>query len=171
MSDELPQFRYHPDPVTMGSVVESAEVCERCGQARGFVYAGPVYAVEEVEFLCPWCIADGSAADQFDADFTTTDGAPSDVPAAVLEEIVHRTPGFAGWQQERWMFHCADGAEFLGRVGWEEVSALPGAVESLRSDGGLDDAAMRNLSAAGDLTGYLFRCGHCGLGLAYADYT
>lgn len=96
MTDVLPQFPYHPDPVATGSVVESLEVCERCGKARGFVYAVPVYAVEDVEFLCPWCIADGSAADQFDADFTTADGAPSDVPAAVLDEIVRRTPGFAG---------------------------------------------------------------------------
>lgn len=169
MSDVLPQFPYHPDPVATGSVVASAEVCQRCGKARGLRYVGPVYAVEEVEFLCPWCIADGSAADHFDADFTTADGAPSDVPAAVLDEIVRRTPGFAGWQQERWMFHCADGAEFLGRAGWDDVSALPGAVESLRLDEGLDDATMRDLSADGDLTAYLFRCRLCGLGLAYWD--
>lgn len=168
MSDRLPTFPYHPDPVGTGSVVASDEVCERCGEARGFVYAGPTYAVEEIEFLCPWCIADGSAAREFDAEFTTTDGAPGDVAPAVLDEVLHRSPGFAGWQQERWMFHCADAAEFLGRAGWDEITATPGAVESLTVEGWREEE-LRFMRADGDLTGYLFRCRRCGTGLAYAD--
>ena len=168
MSDDLPTFRYHPDTVSTGSIVESKEVCERCGAAGGFVYSGPTYAVDEIEFLCPWCIADGSAAQEFEAEFTTTDGAPGDVPGAVLDAVVHRTPGFAGWQQERWMFHCAEAAEFLGRAGWQEVTAAPGAVESLLSEGWQEEV-LHYMSVDGDLTGYLFRCRHCSLGLAYAD--
>ncbi|MEV0291813.1 CbrC family protein [Kribbella sp. NPDC050820] len=170
MNVGLPVFRYHPDPVATGSVAQSAEVCGRCGAARGFVYVGPTYAVEEVEFLCPWCIADGSASKHFDAVFTTTDGAPGDVPADVLDDVARRTPGFAGWQQERWMFHCADAAEFHGRAGWEQVRATPGAVDSLLVEGWREDV-LPHLSADGDLTAYLFRCRHCGQGLAYADST
>lgn len=46
-------------------------VCQGCGKARGFVYVGPVYSVEELnDALCPWCIADGSAAEAFGASFT-----------------------------------------------------------------------------------------------------
>jgi uncharacterized protein len=168
MTDRLPAFRFHPDPLTTGSVVQSTETCERCGEARGFVYAGPTYAVDEIEFLCPWCIADGSAAQEFDAEFTTVDGAPSDVPMPVLDEVVRRTPGFSGWQQERWLFHCSDAAEFLGRAGWQEVESLPGAVDSLMAEGWPEDQ-LRYLSSDGDLTGYLFRCRHCGKGLVYAD--
>ena len=168
MEDALPDFRFHPDPLRTGSIVKSTEACERCGEARGYVYAGPVYAVDEIEFLCPWCIADGSAADEFDAEFTTVDGAPSDVSAQILEEVLRRTPGFSGWQQERRLFHCADPGEFLGRAGWNEVDALPGAVDSLVADGWPTNQ-LGNLSADGDLTGYLFRCRHCGVGLAYAD--
>ena len=129
---------------------------------------GSVYSVAEVEFLCPWCIADGTAAQEFEADFTTVDGAPGDVPKPVLDEVVRRTPGFRGWQQERWLFHCDDAAEFLGRAGWAEVDALPGAVDSLRAEGWSAEH-LPYLSAEGDLTGYLFRCRHCGIGLAYAD--
>lgn len=168
MTESLPAFRFHPDPLGTGSVVRSEETCDRCGQARGFVYSGPTYAIAEVEFLCPWCIADGTAAQQFEADFTTVDGAPGDVPKPVLDEVVHRTPGFGGWQQERWMFHCADAAQYLGRAGWQEVEAVPGAVESLMAEGWTTDV-LRHLRVDGDLTGHLFRCLHCGTGLAYAD--
>src|SRR5215475_2947697 len=69
--DRLPQFRYHPDPVSTGSVVAEPVECVCCGERRSHVYAGPVYAVDElVRELCPWCIASGRAATMFDAQFT-----------------------------------------------------------------------------------------------------
>ena len=139
MSDALPEFPYHPDPVATGSVEASEATCRSCGCARGFVYTGPVYAVEAVvESLCPWCIADGSAAEKFDAEFTDVGAdAPDDVPADVIETIARRTPGFEGRQQEHWLYHCGDGAAFLG--------------------------------TSEDGTAYRFRCRHCGVELVYAE--
>jgi uncharacterized protein CbrC (UPF0167 family) len=139
MTEPLPEFPYHPDPVATGSVEASDATCRSCGRARGFIYAGPVYAVEElVEALCPWCIADGSAAEEFDAEFTDVGvNAPDDVPADVIETIARRTPGFEGWQQERWLYHCGDGAAFLGTI----------------ADG----------------TAFRFLCRHCGVELVYAE--
>src|SRR5437867_876141 len=65
---EFPEFPYHPDPRATGSVVVSDTSCVACGQSRGFVYAGPVYSQDElIDSLCPWCIADGSAAEKYDA--------------------------------------------------------------------------------------------------------
>src|SRR4051812_34567039 len=143
MPEPLPVFRYHPDPVSTGSVEESATPCRRCERARGWIYTGPVFAIEELDDeLCPWCIDDGSAAATFDADFTDVGwGVPNDVPPEVIDEVAKRTPGFSGWQQEHWLYHCADAAAFLG--------------QSLESD---DEA-----------TAYLFRCLHCGTDLAYSD--
>jgi len=131
------------------------------------VYSGPICAVEEIEILCPWCIADGSAAHELEAEFTTTDGAPDGVPDVVHDEIVKRTPGFAGWQQERWLFHCSDGAEYLERVGYQDVVGLAG-IELIEADGWSRDA-LPDMSPEGDLTGYLFQCRHCRAHLAYAD--
>ena len=64
----------------------------------------------------PWCIADGSAALRLQVEFTDVrnDDVPDDVPGRVLDEIAERTPGFSGHQQEHWLYHCADGAAFIG---------------------------------------------------------
>ena len=171
-AEPLPTYRYHPDPIATGSIEPSDGECEACGRSRGFVYAGPVYAEDELEdAFCPWCIADGSAAAAFDAIFTDDWGAPPDVPAAVVEEITRRTPGFSGWQQERWLYHCGDGCAFLGPVGGAELERYPDAVEMLRQEevgDGLADYLMA-LSKDGSPTAYLFRCLHCGRHTGYSD--
>lgn len=166
---QLPEFRYHPDPEATGSVAACAEACLRCGQARGFIYTGPVHATEELDrCLCPWCIADGSAAEQFDAEFTDVGwGVPPEVPDAVLQEVATRTPGFSGWQQEHWLYHCGDAAAFLGRVGWTGLQPHPDAIESLQQEQSAD--ALMALDVDGAATAYLFRCRHCGRHIAYAD--
>ena len=147
---------------------------------RGYVYIGPVYAIEKLrEELCPWCIADGSAAAKFDAEFTDVGvGVPDDVPAEVVEHVARRTPGFSGWQQEQWLYHCGDGAAFLGVVGREELDPFPEALEDLRGDhdgSGWTAAEVEDYLSALDKDGqpraYLFRCRHCGRHLAYSDFS
>jgi hypothetical protein len=138
----FPEFPYHPDPRQTGSVVPSAARCGVCGNAFGLIYAGPVFAThdEPTGALCPWCIADGTAAAHLDVEFTDVGAdVPDDVPGRVLDEIAERTPGFTGHQQEQWLYHCGDGAAFVGTT-----------------------------EAAGE-TAYRFRCRHCGIGLAYTD--
>src|SRR5580698_1256897 len=43
MSEKLPSFRYHPDPLATGAVKPSDVVCSCCQRNRGFIYTGPVY--------------------------------------------------------------------------------------------------------------------------------
>jgi uncharacterized protein len=138
----FPEFPYHPDPLKTGSIVPSELPCSLCGHRYGFVYTGPVFADDDFVDgpLCPWCIADGSAALRMRIEFTDVgDDVPDEVPGRVLDEIAERTPGFNGWQQEHWLYHCGDGAAFMGTS-----------------------------EAAGE-TAYRFRCRHCGTGLAYTD--
>ena len=48
MSPEpLPIFKYHPDPLKTGSIKPSSAECACCGTSRGYIYAGPVYTIEE----------------------------------------------------------------------------------------------------------------------------
>ncbi|MDX2060828.1 MAG: CbrC family protein [Gemmatimonadales bacterium] len=176
----LPRFTYHPDPIGTGSVVASAATCRACQQARGYVYAGAPYAKEELEgAICPWCIADGTAAARFDAEFVDADGVGDyggwdRVPESVVEEISKRTPGFMGWQQERWWTHCGDAAEYLGRAGRRELAARwSGAIDLLRVDSGYEgeewEKYLAALDAEGSPTAYVFRCRHCGALGGYSD--
>ena len=175
---DLPAFRYHPDPVATGSVVPSDAVCECCEQARGVVYTGPVYGPGDVASLCPWCIASGEAHERFDATFN--DGTDlHDVPHQVRAEIEERTPGFTGWQQERWLSHHGDACAFLGPAGHSELEAYASAdlVRSLQDDLGWPDDAFADYygdlgtdGATSTATAYVFRCLHCGTLLGYSDF-
>ncbi|AJE41009.1 CbrC family protein [Streptomyces nodosus] len=164
---ELPSFPYHPDPMATGSVVAGDTECLCCGQRRGYVYVGPVYAAADVRAeLCPWCIADGCAAERFEAQFTEVTG---EAPTSVIRTVEQRTPGFSGWQQERWLTHCGDAAAYLGRVGTEELARYPEAAQNLRAT--LGETFFASLDADGQPTAYLFRCRVCAGHLAYADFT
>ena len=180
MSEPPPVFVYHPDPVRTGSVEVSDEVCIVCGQARGYIYVGPVYAAEDLDSqICPWCIADGSAYEKFGASFTDEEciggnGLWDEVPETVVEVVASRTPGFSGWQQEQWWTHCGDAAVFIGIVGYEEL-ALYGeqALTAIAKESGFAgedlDIYMQALSKKGSPTAYLFQCRHCGACGGYSD--
>lgn len=102
------------------------------GADAGSSTAGPVCALDELDdALCPWCIADGTAADRFDASLADVGfGVPAEVPQGVLEEISRRTPS-SSWQQDLWRYQCSDGCEFLG-VSGARNSALRGRSGPLR---------------------------------------
>src|SRR6202035_4730909 len=99
---DLPTFRYHPDPLASDSIERSDAICACCNQPRGYIYTGPTYCEDEIEdALCPWCIADGSAAKKFDASFTDPAGFPDETAKEIVDEIAYRTPGFNAWQSEK----------------------------------------------------------------------
>ena len=59
----LPHFIYHPDPLATGSFVEGeAKLCPSCGKESNVYYALIPYSIEDIEYLCPFCIANGQAA-------------------------------------------------------------------------------------------------------------
>jgi hypothetical protein len=176
----LPQFRYHPDPEASGVVEASDASCTACGRARGFIYSGPVYGQDDLnDSLCPWCIADQTAAERFDVEFTAVGSdIPADVPRSVIEELTQRTPGFYAWQEPRWLYHCADAAAFVGYAGTVELEQHPEALAMVRQEYtelGMapDDVAeyVASLDKDGEPTAYLFRCLHCGTHLAYSDFS
>ncbi|MBV9470472.1 MAG: CbrC family protein, partial [Abitibacteriaceae bacterium] len=150
--------------------------CACCRQVRGYIYTGPVYATAELdESLCPWCLADGTAHEKFAASFVDEGGVGGydqwdAVPAEVVAEVAHRTPGFTGWQQEQWWTHCGDAAEFLGVAGYaelqeygEEAVAFIRAAFSEESDlqGQELDDAFQEFDRDHGPTAYVFRCRHC----------
>jgi uncharacterized protein CbrC (UPF0167 family) len=178
-SSPLPEFPYHPDPLATGAVAPSPDdtPCACCTRVRGYVYTGPVYAAADLTGrLCPWCIADGGAADRFDAHFTSGTALGDDVPQEIFTAVDRRTPGFQAWQEPAWFFHCGDGAAFLGAAGAADLAPYPAALQVLcretASWGLPPDQAERHLAALdrdGSPTAYLFRCRVCAAYLAYSD--
>ncbi|MFJ8650115.1 CbrC family protein [Streptomyces sp. NPDC093546] len=175
MNVGLPSFRYHPDPVTSGSIRASAQRCVCCERATGWIYTATFYTAKEVGGrFCPWCIADGSAAERFAGEFTDSYGLDG-VGEDVVHEVTRRTPGFSAWQDPRWLVHCGDAAAFVGEVGYTELAAHPEALDQLRADlrmeGWRDETRRERFltSLGGDATAMLFRCTVCGAHLAYID--
>ncbi|REJ76913.1 MAG: hypothetical protein DWQ36_01775 [Acidobacteria bacterium] len=180
MSETLPLFRYHPDPISSGSLEPSSGACACCGRARGWLYTGPVFSADEQHgSVCPWCIADGSAHRDLGLEFADPAGVggyglwPS-VAEEIVACVVQRTPCFSGWQQERWLTCCGEAAAFIGRAGQRELLAHGSeAIESIRAESGMSGTDWRDylaaLDADGSPTAYLFRCLHCGRVGGYSD--
>lgn len=174
----LPNFRYHPDPIATGSVKASDTVCRCCGQARGYIYSASVYARgSQSDSICPWCIADGSAAQKFGATFS--DGHPlvqAGVANEVVDEITRRTPGYNSWQQEVWLSCCKDACEFHGDASRAEVQALHGdALAETLSIWEWQETEWQGFvghyEPGGNPAVYRFVCRHCGRRRYSLDYT
>ena len=175
MPYKLPAFRYHPNPLETGAFEESADgvVCDCCGKTTHIFYTNPFFSVEDIAYLCPACIASGEAARKYDGsfqdDFSVDDGV--DDPEK-LDELIHRTPGYSGWQQEYWRAHCGDYCAFWGYVGARELRAL-GVLEEVLDDPMWDEeqkGMIRESVNGGHLQCYLFQCLHCGKHLVWMDF-
>ena len=174
----LPDFRYHPDPVKSGSVVESDVTCRCCGKTRGYIYTGPVYAEDDLsDAICPWCIADGSAYRKYDANFVDCEAFGDDIPDAAMDEIVERTPGFNTFQSEHWPGCCGDAAAFLEPAGIEQLRrqqdlegyAMTHIVQEMGISGGAATRLLGSLRRDTGPTAYLFQCLHCRKHLFHID--
>lgn len=177
MKKELPFFKYHPDPLKTGTFeTNETVVCDCCGKETDIYYSGPFYSVEDVEYLCPECIANGEASKKFDGDFIDIYfGEVSDEKK--IDELIHRTPSYCGWQQEIWVTHCDDFCAFLGYVGAKELKEM-GVLEEVIENGSPEFNAewseeqteiIKKMVNGGHAQGYLFKCLHCGKHFLYYD--
>ncbi len=146
------------------------------------IYSGPIYSVKELQNVCPWCIADGSAHEKFKAQFVDIEnigyGDFPPIPRSIAEEVAFRTPAFTTWQQAIWLTHCGDAAEFLGDAGRVELEAYgQDAIDAVRQSTGYkkEDKAWisyyNGLDKMSTPVAYVFRCRCCSRILGYADHT
>lgn len=184
MERELPGFKYFHDPIATGDFAHNVKmICDCCGKEtdviygsveNGQFYPGNFYPYKNDRSLCPWCIADGSAAEKFDGVFLDVDNCdPVDDPEKT-DELIHRTPCYLSIQEPYWLAHCGDYCKFVGYVGWKEmIEMTPGeAPENVyRRDVSLFDIEELKecMMNGGGLQGYLFQCLHCGKHFLYAD--
>ncbi|WP_279073855.1 CbrC family protein [Amedibacillus dolichus] len=171
----IPTFKYHPSPLATKAFEESKEglVCDCCGELTHIYYQTPFYSIDDVECLCPTCIANGNAATKFNGSFQDDLSIEEGVDDLdKIDELIHRTPGYCGWQQEYWRVHCGDFCAYLGYVGASELKAL-GIMEEVLDDPIWDDEQKQMIKESvngGHLQCYLFKCLHCGKHLVWMDY-
>ena len=169
-----PEFKYHPDPFKT-EIFKRGEPCECecCGKMTDVWYTGPFYCVEDVRRFCPECIANGSAAEKFDGEFQDGMNVDEVSDPKKLDELIHRTPGYRGWQQEYWRAHCDDYCAFIGYVDWDELveMGVEKEVEETYSedDFGYSFKEVKEGLSDGWMSGYLFKCLHCGKHLLCVD--
>ena len=104
------------------------------------------------------------------------EGGDQQVPETVIEEVAYRTPGFAGWQQEKWWTHCGDSCPVhrASRSGGVEKLLGPNAISAIQDSAGLSDGPewdqfVATLDKDGSPTAYIFRCAKCGRLGGYQD--
>ena len=166
-------FKYHPDPLGTGAFNnDKTVICDCCGNQTEVYYSGPFYSTSDVHQLCPECIASGAAAKKFNGEFQDSESTDEVSGSDKLDELIHRTPGYCGWQQEYWLAHCDDYCAFLGYPTWEDLEndGLAGEIEETYREDicGVDfEDAKYHLESEG---GYLFKCLHCGKHFIYIDF-
>lgn len=170
----LPKFKYNPNPILLNVIKKEKTKCPVCNIEREYVYNGPFYSREDVEGICPWCISDGSAAKKYNGQFQDDGNCDEVDKEEYIDELIHRTPGYYGWQQEYWLSHCGDFCAIVQYVGWEEIEHLD---EELSEDitkicneyGITKDEFQDWLINEGSFQGYLFKCIHCSKHRLYVD--
>jgi len=164
LSQSLPHFIYHPDPLATGAFVEGeAKVCPSCGKKSNVYYNLLPYCIDNIENLCPFCIANGLAAEKFDAEFVQDAEWSGQTNPEKDKLLFCQTPGYSSWQGENWLSCCQDYCAYLGTVGTRELMDM-GIAEQVLADyeerGEYQDIEGY-LVKDGSLCGYLFRCLHC----------
>lgn len=169
---DYPNFKYHPNAYKLNIFEHEKGICSICNEERDLKYNCSFYSIDEPDYICPWCIANGEAARKYNGefnDFCSIEGIspdPSDPPSTVntqhLNEICTQTPSYHSWQQEVWLVHCNEPCKFIAYADskmlkpiWNEIKA------DIEEQSYPLELIQDHLSIDGDLTAYLFQCIHC----------
>ena len=164
---ELPNFKYNPNALKNNIIVKRLETCPVCNKRVEYVYEGPFYSIKDVDNICPWCIASGEASIKYKGEFQDPCSCEDVANPEYVDELIYRTPGYCGWQQEVWLSHCGDFCAFVGYVGWKDIAHLKEELkedlEVIKHDFNITQGELENsLFNNGSFQGYLFKCVICG---------
>ena len=163
----LPKFKYHPEPIKNEVIEVSNEVCQCCETARGYIYTLPISSVEDVDNICPWCIADGSVSQKFDAELVSSYSLlDTDLSSEIIDELCQRTPSYLSWQEEVWLTCCNDACEFHGDASSKEIEQLDlNQIREIANSTGFLleelEIIIKNYQPRGNPAFYKFICRHC----------
>ena len=150
---QRPDFKFSPNAYAIDVFKEEAGVCDVCGQTRNLKYDSSFYSVEEPEYLCPWCIADGSAAKKYNGEFNDYAGIEG-APAA--------EGNGAGAITKEDALETGQPCAFLDYADSATIRPLLTELEEDIEEAGFDRKFVEDaLTKDGWLVGYLFQCLTC----------
>lgn len=176
MNDKLPIFKYHSDPIQSGVFAPSSKCCPVCNKNNEIEYIGPFYSTYEIDGICPWCIANGKAAEKYDLTFIDEDEIEKVNDDFLTEELTKRTPGFFFPQEDAWPSHCDDYCVLLGGVGAKyiesKINLLKADLELIRNQLEITDDVLKAdlIRKNSPLWVGLFQCDNCKSYRLVADY-
>lgn len=170
---QLPQFKYHPNSYQLDIFKAEKGICSICHKERTIKYDYSFYSIDEPEYICPWCIASGEAAEKYHGsfnDYASIEGVSTHLdkasaiylPEQFLDAVILQTPSYSSWQQERWLVHCHEPCAFIGYIGAKEMNPYFNDIKpNIEQLGYSTEEVSNNLSVNGYMVGYLFECVHC----------
>ena len=161
-------FKYHPNvweqEVFSKSASGSMETCQCCGKETEY-FLENMYTAENIDCICPECVASGKAADKFKGQFIECAEVNKVDDHQKIDELLKRTPGYLCWQGEYWLACCNDFCAYIGDVGTKELEQM-GIADEVFEEYENRELCYKDirgyLAKAGSIAGYLFRCLHCG---------
>lgn len=174
---KLPDFDYHKNVIETGVIRKETIKCDCCNQESEYVYDGPMYGAADFEQICPWCISEGRAHNEFGV-FFNSDFEGEEIPQDIKKKLFSIIPSYTSWQDPIWFTHCNDACIFLGYVGYKEIKSL-GIEDDLSSEFERHSSEMsmtldefkQHLVNDGHIQGYLFKCKHCDTYKLHVDFT
>ncbi|MDY4573420.1 MAG: CbrC family protein [Intestinibacter sp.] len=155
------KFKYFPNAIKEVFTTGDTQICDCCGEETDIYYEGPFYSEEEIEVLCPKCIASGRAAEELEGQFIDDACVDEIEDEEKLEELIYKTPSYTAEQEAYWLAHCDDYCAFMGEVTWEEIQNM-GIEYVLDELEEYDPEEVKEaLDGESDMAGYLFKCLHC----------
>jgi Uncharacterized protein conserved in bacteria len=161
------QFKYHPNVWEQNIFTEAdytnLPICECCEKPAKH-YLERMYAYEDINCICPECVASGKAAEKFDGEFVQDAEDENVKDEEKRQELYCKTPGYMSWQGEYWLACCNDYCAYIGDVGTKELEEMGIADEVFEEyDSRCEyEDAREYLVKKGSMAGYLFQCLHCG---------
>jgi uncharacterized protein CbrC (UPF0167 family) len=159
----LPEFRLFARPAQFSTLNAEAGPCDLCG-ANGPVFTGPFHGEEEIETVCPACLASGRLAESGawcnDGDFEELRSQIAAIQPGIkqkeldrivearLAEVMERTPPLTTWTEFPWPIRDGDFCRFEQEAGLEDLRASASADGSGDLAAWLDAHLDRTLSLA-----------------------
>ncbi len=180
---ELPKFKYSPNAYKLDIFIEEEGTCSVCNEKRKLKYNGSFYSIDKPNYICPWCISNGKAAEKYEGEFNDylgiegvspdpKDPEPS-IPKEMLYEICTRTPSYNSWQQEVWLTHCNEPCVFIGYATSEAIkpilSEVKEDIENLNFP--IEWFTEGFTRESSDIGAYIFKCCNCGKHRLHVDFT